>query len=179
MDGVFVSLNELCDHAPQQLHLLWCTRRHWWTEISQVVFGLLGLGPDLLHDLRQVVLDVREQDLGQLGRQVADTQQALRHRGVYRMSAEVELLLLDGRLDGDSVQDVLLGPVLDSDEPETERHIFTLDHPLGVGTPVHDINLGDNTNSTDTLWVHLSRHLQTVRRRHIGIRWKHAEDDGP
>ena len=120
LDGVFVSLDELCDHVPQQLHLLWCAGGHWWTEVSQVVFSLLGLGPDLLHDLRQAVLDVSEQDLGQLSRQVADTEQALRHRGVHGVSAEVELLLLDGRLDGDSVQDVLLGPVLDSDEPETE-----------------------------------------------------------
>lgn len=90
---------------------------HWWTEISQVILIFLHLALDLLHDFWKRVLDVSEQDLCQLSSQVSNTEKVLLHGGVDWMTLEVELLLFDGFLDRDSIDDILLGPVLDTDEP--------------------------------------------------------------
>jgi hypothetical protein len=49
------------------------------------------------------------------------------------------------------IDDVLLGSVLDTDETQTQRHFLIHEHLLGVDTTVHDIDLGDNTHSTDAL----------------------------
>lgn len=78
------------------------------------------------------------------------------------MGAEVQLLLLNGKFYWNSVNDILLGPIFDADETETEIDVLALNHPLCVGTLVHDINLGDNTDRPDTLLIDFPCHLKTV-----------------
>mmetsp|Transcript_11083 Transcript_11083/g.16856 ORF Transcript_11083/g.16856 Transcript_11083/m.16856 type:complete len:282 (+) Transcript_11083:1587-2432(+) len=95
------------------------------------------------------------------------------------MRVEIQLLLLDSRLHGNAVHDVLLRPVLNSDEAQAQLHVLALDHALGVGTSVHDINLGDNTDGPNTLGVQLTGHLQAIRSGHIGIRRQDTKDDCP
>ena len=58
-------------------------------------------------------------------------------------------------------------------------YILSLDHPLGVGTLVHDIDLRDHTDRPDTFGIDLSGHLQTVRGSHIGVRRQRTQNDGP
>lgn len=122
---------------------------------------------------------MREEDLRQLRGQVAHAQQALGHARVHGVRAEVQLLLLDGGLHRDSVHDVLLGPVFDADEAQTQADVLALDHPLRVGTAVHDVDFGDDADGPDALGVDLSRHLQPVGGGHIGVGGEDAEDDGP
>jgi hypothetical protein len=129
---------------------------------SVVILSLFHLVSDLLHDLRQAVLNVCEENLCQLRCQVADTQQVLRHRRVHRMRVEIELFLLDGSLHRYPVDDILLGPILDANESKSQLDILSLDHAFGIGSSVHDIDLGDDTDGSDTLGVQLSGHLEAV-----------------
>ena len=164
-------MDEFGDHVPEDLRLLCVFRRHSWTQIFQIFVGFLHLLSDLLHNLRQVMLDVSKQDTRKLGCQVEDTQQVLRHGRVDGVSGEVQLLLLLGRFHCDPVDDVLLRPVLDSDKTETELDILSFDHAFRVGTLVHDIDFRDDTNCTNTLRIKLSSHLETVGGGHIRIGW--------
>lgn len=70
---VLISLDKFSDHVPQELHLLIALRWHWRSQVSQIVLSLLHFLSDLFHDVWQAVLNMREQNLGELGRQVANT----------------------------------------------------------------------------------------------------------
>lgn len=85
------------------------------------------------------------------------------------MSVEVKLLFFDGGLHSDSIDDILLRSILDTNETQSQVYIFSLNHTLGIGSTVHDINLGDDTNCSDALGVELSSHLETIRCGHICI----------
>lgn len=78
------------------------------------------------------------------------------------MSTEVKLLLLNGFLNRNSINDILLRPILDANETKSQLNILTLNHSLSVCTLVHDIDLGNDTNSPNTLLVSFSRHLKTI-----------------
>ena len=93
------------------------------------------------------------------------------------MRAEIELLFLDGLLDTNTIHDVLLRSIFDSNKTESELHILAFKHPLSISSLVHNINLSDNTNGPDTLWVELSGHLQAIRCGHICIGWQHAKNN--
>lgn len=152
---------------------------HWRAKILEVVFRFLDFRLDLPGDIGQAMLDVSEQDLRKLCCEIVDTQQSLRHRRVHRMCAEIQLLLLDGLLDRNAIDDVLLRPVLDSDEAKTQVHIFSFDHPLSIRSLVHNINFRDNSNRSYTLWVDLAGHLQAIGCCHISVRWQRAKNNGP
>jgi len=93
------------------------------------------------------------------------------------MCAEVELLLLNGSLHSLSIDDVLLGSVLDTNETKSKADVLTFDHSLGACSLIHDINLGDDTNCSNTLWITITSHLETIRCGQILIGWQHAEND--
>lgn len=93
------------------------------------------------------------------------------------MRAEIQLFLLDSLLDRDTVHNVLLRPILDANESESQLHVLAFEHALGIGTLVHNVNLRDNTNRPNSLWIQLSGHLQTVGGRHIGIGWENAKNN--
>ena len=46
-----------------------------------------------------------------------------------------------------------------------------------IGTLVHQVDLGQDTNSTCTLWVNFASHFQTVRVGQIGISSSDGEND--
>lgn len=93
------------------------------------------------------------------------------------MSTEIELLLLDGLIDGNTVYDILLGSVFNTDETETQVHILSLNHSLSIGSLVHDIDFRDNTDCPDTFGVDLSRHLKTIGGGHICIGWQGTQNN--
>ena len=64
------------------------------------------------------MLNMSEQNFGELGGQVVDSQQPLGHGRIDGMGAEVELLLFNGLFDWYAINDVLLGPVFNSNESE-------------------------------------------------------------
>ena len=65
-DSIFIGLNELGNHIPEQLHFSRRFNRHRWSKISEVVIRLLNLILDLFHNLRKRKLDVGEQNLRKL-----------------------------------------------------------------------------------------------------------------
>lgn len=78
------------------------------------------------------------------------------------MCTEIELFSFDSNLNRDSINDILLGTIFDADESKSEIYVLTLDHSLSTGTFIHDVDFSDDTNSSNTLWIDLSSHLQTV-----------------
>lgn len=108
------------------------------------------------------MLDMGEENLGQLGRQVVNTKQSLWHGRVNGVCAEIELLLFNGLFDWNAINDILLRSIFDSNKSEPQRDIFTFDHSFGICTLVHNVDLGDHTNSPDTFRIALPRHLKTV-----------------
>lgn len=117
---------------------------------------------DLLHDLGHTVLNVNEENLRQLLRQLKATKSLWWHGRIDRVGSEVSLLLCKSLIDRDLVNNILLRSIFDTDIAETELHFLIHDHLLGVSTTVHDIDLCDNTYGTDTLFIELLRHLQTI-----------------
>ena len=93
------------------------------------------------------------------------------------MGAEIQLFFLDSLLDTNSVENVLLRPIFDSNKAESELDILALEHSFGICSLVHDVDLGDYTDGSDALWIEFPGHLQAIRSSHICIGWQHAEDD--
>ena len=85
------------------------------------------------------------------------------------MTREECHFFLHGGLDGNLVLDVLLRAILDANEAETQLNLLVHDRTLGIGTAVHDVDLGDDTDSTDTFGVNVSRHAETLLHSHICI----------
>jgi len=156
---IFICLNKVSDHIPQQLHLFSILWWHSRSQVSQVILSLLSFLSDFFHDFWQSKFNMSKKNLCQFGGQVADTQKTLRHTWVHWMSTEIQLFLLDSFSYWNSINNILLGSILDSNEAKSECDILSFDHSLSVGTFVHDINLGDNTNSSNTFWIQLSCHL--------------------
>lgn len=78
------------------------------------------------------------------------------------MCTKVQLFLFDCYLYWNLINDVLLGPILNSNEPKPKSDILSLNHPLGTGSSVHNINLGYDSYGPNSLWIAFSSHLETV-----------------
>jgi hypothetical protein len=74
--------------------------------------------------------------------------------------------------------DIFLGSVLDSNETESQLDLLVHDHSLGIGSSVHDIDLGDDSHSSDSLGVQSLSHQQTLTGGHIGVGWHDTENNG-
>mmetsp|Transcript_18366 Transcript_18366/g.44213 ORF Transcript_18366/g.44213 Transcript_18366/m.44213 type:complete len:323 (-) Transcript_18366:49-1017(-) len=95
------------------------------------------------------------------------------------MVLEKSLLLLKCLSDFLAALDVGLAAVLDTSVTQTQRHILTQEHLGGVGAAVHQVNLCDDSDGPQTLWVHLARQLEGIRRRQICVGGHDGENDGP
>ena len=78
------------------------------------------------------------------------------------MIRKVKLFFFKRYFDRDSVNNVLLTSILDSDETESEGHILSFDHSFCISTLVHDINFGDDTDCPDTFGVYVTSDLEAV-----------------
>ena len=124
------------------------------------------------------MFNMSKQNLSQLVRQISNTQQPLWHSGVNRMCTKIQHFPLNSNLDRYPINDILLRPIFNADEPKAQSDILAFNHPLGTGSSVHNINFCDNTNGSYTLRIDLSRHLEAIRRRHICISWERTQNDG-
>ena len=93
------------------------------------------------------------------------------------MGLEESLFLRDSFLNWDLVNDIFLSSVFNADVAETKSYFLVHDHLFRVGTAVHNIDLCDHTDCSDTLGVEVTRHLQTIRRGHIRIRRHHTKNN--
>ena len=110
-----------------------------------------------------------EEYTGQLRGENLAAKVTWRHGRVNWVRVEELHLLLHRCFDRDLVLDVLLGSVLDSNETQTELDLLVHDHTLGVGSSVHDVNLSDHTDRSDTLGVNSARHTKTFLSSHISV----------
>lgn len=93
------------------------------------------------------------------------------------MRVEEGHLLFLGGLDRDSVLDILLRSVLDSNESQTKLNLLVHNGALRVCASVHDINLRNDTDSSDALGVDPSGHSETFLGGHIGVGSDDTKDD--
>jgi len=75
---------------------------------------------------------------------------------------KVGLFLGESLLDGDLIDDIFLGTVLNTDEAKTKGHFLIHDHLFGVSSTIHNIYFGNHTNGTNSLLIDLTRHLKTI-----------------
>lgn len=90
---------------------------------------------------------------------VTNTKERLWHSGINWMSVEIEFFFLDSCLNWNSIDNILLGPIFNSNESKSKCDIFSFYHSFSTCTFVHDINFSDYTNGSNTFWVNLSCHL--------------------
>ena len=93
------------------------------------------------------------------------------------MRVEETHFFLHRSLDRDLILDVLLCSVLDSDKAETKLDLLVHNHTLGIGSSVHDVNLGDDTDRSDTLGIDSASHTETFLCGHIGVGGANAKND--
>ena len=72
-------------------------------------------------------------------------------------------------LDGNSIIDIFLGSVDDTDVAQFEVDLLIQKHSFGWGALVHDIDFGDDSDGPDAVSVPLPSQFQTVRGRHVLI----------
>lgn len=72
-------------------------------------------------------------------------------------------LVLQGLSNRDILIDLLLRAAFHTIVPEAQRVDLTLEQVQGIGTLVHQINLGNYTDGTLTIWVHFPSHLEGIR----------------
>ena len=78
------------------------------------------------------------------------------------MCCEEVVFLFNGNLDRNCLLNVFLRTIFDSDIAQSERYLLIHDAALGVSPSVHDIELCNHTDCSDTLWVDLTSHFQTL-----------------
>jgi hypothetical protein len=102
---------------------------------------------------------MREKNFSQFRSKITNTKERLWHSRINWMSVEIKLLFLDGSLNWNSIYNILLGSVFDSNETESKCDIFSFDHSFGTCTFIHDIDFSDDTNCSNTFWIDSSCHL--------------------
>lgn len=123
------------------------------------------------------MFNMGEKNFGQLWGKITNTKEGLWHSWINWMSVEEKLFFLNGLFNWNSINDILLGSVLNTNETKSEGNIFSFNHSFGTGTLVHNINFGDDTDGSNTFWIDLSCHLKTIRCGHIDVSWEYAQND--
>ena len=95
------------------------------------------------------------------------------------MGVKERHLFLHSGTNRDLVLDIFLSSVLYTNVTETELNLLVHDSTFGVGTSVHNVNLRDNTDSSDTLRVNSTSHTKTFLCGHISVGSDATKDDGP
>lgn len=90
-------------------------------------------------------------------------------RRVNGVRGEEHLFFGDGLFHRDLILNVFLRAVFHTNITKSQRHFLVHNHALGISTAIHNIYLGDNTDSPDALFVQAAGHLETVRVSHVLI----------
>lgn len=78
------------------------------------------------------------------------------------MSGKIELFSLNSILDSHVIQDILLRTILDTYVTQSQRNILASEHALSIGTLVHDINLSQDSDGSNTTGIDLFGHHETI-----------------
>lgn len=122
--------------------------------------------------------DVSEQDTSHLSGEHFAPKVTRRHSRIDWVGVEKCHLFFHGRFDGDLILNILLSSILDTHKAQTQLNLLVHDHALGVRASVHDVDLGDDANGSDTLGINPARHPETLLRGHISVGSDDAKNDG-
>jgi len=103
-----------------------------------------------------------KQDLGKPLGKCFGASVAWRKGGVDRMGGKEVLLELQGFLYSDFVLNIKLRSALNTDVTKLHLNFLTQQHFSGIGTFIHNINLGNNTKSSDTIRVFFVSKLDSI-----------------
>ena len=81
-------------------------------------------------------------------------------------------------LDGNSIIDIFLGSIDDTNVAQFEVNLLIHQHLLSGGALVHDIDFGDDSDGSLLVPVPLPSQFQTVGDCHVLIGRNYAEDNG-
>ena len=174
---VLVAVHKLGDHRPHHMELLTLCGWHWLSKILELGLGFLQLCLDFISDVWQIVLNVSKQYPCQLVCQYFTTKVTWWHCRVDLMLVEELLLFSLGFLDRETSHDIFLSSVFDTDKTKSELNLLVHNHAPSISSSVHDIDLGDDTNSSDSLWIKSLGHEKSLRGGHICIGWHDTQDD--
>lgn len=99
------------------------------------------------------------------------------HRPVGSMSREELLLVLHRVGHGKVGVDVLLRSIDDSDEAEFERVDSTGEDIGSVGSSVHEIELGEDSDGSKASRINGTSELEGIRVGEVDVGWRDGEDD--
>lgn len=137
--------------------------------LLELPFLLLGRDSDLSIECWNALFNMPNQNDIQSLCQIGDPKR-LRLVFVNRVLAEKLFLTLESFFDRDVVDDVLLRAALDTVVSELQWVDTTLQELKSVRSLIHQVDLSDNTDRSFTLWVDLSRKLQSVRVSNVLVR---------
>lgn len=137
----------------------------------------------LAHESIQTRLDIREslanmrhqRHIQDLGQELSAT--SLRNVSVSRMKPEEFPLIAQRVFERFAVLDVLLRAVDDGDEPEFQGIHPTRKDVHGVCAVIHEIDLGQHPDCSDTQGVNMARKLQRLGIDNVNIGRRHGEND--
>ena len=87
-------------------------------------------------------------------------------------------LFFECDLDGDSIIDIFLSSVDDTDVPQFEMDLLIHQHLLSGGALIHDVDFGDDSDGPLLASIPLSGQFQTVGDCHVLIGRDYTEDNG-
>ena len=90
---------------------------------------------------------------------------------------EPSFLLLESDGNALGVENVLLVSVLHTNVSQSQWYFLAGKHLLSVSSSIHNIDLGDNTQGSDTLGVELLRKLESVGGGDIGVSRDNTKND--
>ena len=154
-------------------NILW----HRFSEIFKLILSLLLFIFNFTDNCRHVMLDMNKKNLWKFFSKFETTKLVWRHRRVNRMRSEESLLFCDSFFNWNLIYNIFLCSVFYTDVTETKRYFLVHYHSLSICTAVHNINLCYNTNCSYTLWIELTRHLQTIWSSHISISRNNAKNN--
>jgi len=92
---------------------------------------------------------------------------------------EIFILFVESDCYFDLVVNVLLWSVLDTYKAQFKWDLLVENHMWGICSPVHDIDLSDDTQSSVAFRIPLSSQMQTLWGRHISISRNNSQNDSP
>ena len=120
---------------------------------------------------------MEEHDLTKSIGEISNTKLCLIHTNINLMRVEVSFFFLDSFFDSNLINNILFGSILDSNVTMKKWYVLALEHSFCISTPVHDIDLSDSSDCSDTLRIQLHCHLETIRGSDISISGTYTQNN--
>ncbi len=143
-------------------------------EVTELLLAIAGFQVDLFDNCRHEFSDMVKEDLSHRTHKSTSAQVLLWESGVNSVFRKERFLILDSLFCSNCHIDVLLRSSNDTNVPKSKWDHSIQQCLLGIRTLIHDINLGQHTQSPLPLGVECTSHLKSVTGGHIRVGWDNA-----